>query len=279
MAERKVMPVVDRRVVARPDGAVLHAEAHGEGPTIVFAHGLGGSHLSWWQQVAHFAPTHRCIVFSHRGFFPSRAPEGGIDPACYAEDLVAILDAFGVGAAVLVGQSMGGWSVLECALRYPARVRGLVLSATSGTIDPATLGAELRAPLARWAADAETTRAACRADGIHVAAGPRMAREQPALHLLYRQIDETSAGLDKETLRARLVASRIRDAADAGRVACPALVAMGDEDIVVPWPIADALAARFRRGIARVYPATGHSPYFERAERFNADLAAFLATL
>jgi pimeloyl-ACP methyl ester carboxylesterase len=54
---------------------------------------------------------------------------------------------------------------------------------------------------------------------------------------------------------------------------------MGDEDIVVPWPIADALAARFRRGIARVYTATGHSPYFERAERFNADLAAFLATL
>jgi 3-oxoadipate enol-lactonase len=279
MTQRRVMPMVERRRVERPDGAVLHAEAHGAGPAIVFAHGLGGSHLSWWQQVAHFAPTHRCIVFSHRGFFPSRAPDGVIDPACYADDLVAILDAFGIDAAVLVGQSMGGWSVLEAALRHPARVRGLVLSATSGTIDPATLGPELRAPLARWAAAAEATRAACRADGVHVAAGPRMAREQPALHLLYRQIDETSAGLDKEALRARLVASRIRDAADAGHVACPVLVAMGDEDIVVPWPIAEALAARFGRGVARVCPETGHSPYFERAARFNADLTAFLATV
>jgi 3-oxoadipate enol-lactonase len=279
MTERNRVPALDRRRIERPDGAVLHAESHGDGPAIVFAHGLGGSHLSWWQQVAHFAPTQRCIVFAHRGFGPSRAPEGVIDPACYADDLVAILDAYGVGSAVLVGQSMGGWSVLEAALRHPARVRGLVLSATSGTIDPATLGPAMRAPLARWAADADAIRAACRADGVHVAAGPRMARAQPALHLLYRQIDETSDGLDKEALRARLVAARIRDAADAAHVACPTLVAMGDEDIVVPWPIAHALAARFRHGIARVFPETGHSPYFERAAAFNADLAAFLATL
>lgn len=273
------MPAVERRMVVRPDGAGIHAEAWGSGPALVFAHGLGGSHLSWWQQVARFAPSHRCIVFAHRGFGPSVAPAGGVDPACYAPDLEAVLDAFAVDSAVLVGQSMGGWTVLDFALAHPRRVRGLVLSATSGSIDPRTLGEDLQAPLAAWAAQAETARAACAAAGIHPAAGARMAREQPALHHLYQQIDAGSAALDKQALRARLVAARSRDAGVARRIACPALVAMGEEDIVVPALVAARLAAAFPAGAARLYAETGHSPYFERAAAFGADLAAFLAAL
>ena len=45
------------------DGAEIHYEVYGKGPAVVFAHGLGGNHLSWWQQVAQFAPTHTCVVF------------------------------------------------------------------------------------------------------------------------------------------------------------------------------------------------------------------------
>ena len=279
MTKTREMPVVDRRMVARPDGARIHAEAWGSGPAMVFAHGLGGSHLSWWQQVERFAPSHRCIVFAHRGFGPSAAPAGGVDPACYAQDLEAVLDAFAVDVAVLVGQSMGGWTVLDFALEHPGRTRGLVLSATSGSIDPATLGEDLRAPLAAWAAQAQAQRAACAAAGIHPAAGARMAREQPALHHLYQQIDAASAGLDKEALRARLVATRKRDAGCARQIGCPVLVAMGDEDIVVPSLVAARLAAAFPAGAARLYPETGHSPYFERAAAFDADLASFVAAL
>jgi 3-oxoadipate enol-lactonase len=33
------------------DGCQLYYETHGAGPALVFAHGLGGGHLSWWQQV------------------------------------------------------------------------------------------------------------------------------------------------------------------------------------------------------------------------------------
>ena len=56
----------------------------GSGPALIFAHGLGGNHLSWWQQVAHFAPRYTCVTFAHRGFAPSDAVAGGVDPADYA---------------------------------------------------------------------------------------------------------------------------------------------------------------------------------------------------
>ena len=64
-------PLPARRIGHLQRGAhLIHYEVTGTGPAIVFAHGLGGNQLSWWQQVAHFAPRYTCITFAHRGFAP-----------------------------------------------------------------------------------------------------------------------------------------------------------------------------------------------------------------
>ena len=54
------------------NGIDLYYESHGSdsAPTIVFAHGRGGNHMSWWQQVAAFSGEYRCITFDHRGGEP-----------------------------------------------------------------------------------------------------------------------------------------------------------------------------------------------------------------
>ena len=60
----------------RPFGE-LYYEVTGRGPALLFAHGLGGNHLSWWQQVAHFAPHHglpRSENRSPRAISPMRQP-------------------------------------------------------------------------------------------------------------------------------------------------------------------------------------------------------------
>ena len=72
-------------------GAEIHYEVYGKGPAVIFAHGLGGNHLSWWQQVAALAPTHTCVVFAHRGFPPSSAVSGKTAPDAYADDLDALI--------------------------------------------------------------------------------------------------------------------------------------------------------------------------------------------
>ena len=72
------------------NGIDLYYETHGKGPAVVFAHGAGGNHLSWWQQVPVFAEEYRCISVDHRGFGQSpdvarqsaarRPPHGHADP-------------------------------------------------------------------------------------------------------------------------------------------------------------------------------------------------------
>ena len=85
-------------------GAEIHYEVFGKGPAVVFAHGLGGNHLSWWQQVAHFAPSRTCVVFAHRGFPPSSPVAGHNAPDSYADDLSALIQELGFKEVALVAQ-------------------------------------------------------------------------------------------------------------------------------------------------------------------------------
>jgi pimeloyl-ACP methyl ester carboxylesterase len=279
MSASPTTPPTKRGYLERP-GCRLYYEATGAGPAIVFAHGLGGNHLSWWQQVPHFAERYTCVTFAHRGFAPSSEIAGGPDPADYAGDLGALIDHLALGQVFLVAQSMGGWACLEYALAKPEQVRALVLASTAGAIarratllrDPPTLDA--------WIARAAAARTQMQRDGIQPAAGARMARDQPSLHFLYRAIDAIAgAKLDKEGLRARMIALQTRPPDALAAVAVPTLFITGEEDVVFPPMLAPALAALMPH--ARVEPVTaaGHSVYFERAEVFNRMVDEFFGRL
>ena len=75
--------------LAKINGIELYYEVHGEGPALVLAHGAGGNHLSWWQQVPVLAQSYRCVTFDHRGFGLSREQPGGPGARAFVEDLRA----------------------------------------------------------------------------------------------------------------------------------------------------------------------------------------------
>jgi pimeloyl-ACP methyl ester carboxylesterase len=255
--------------IERPDCRIAY-EVTGEGPPIVFAHGLGGNLLSWWQQVAHFAPRYTCVAFSHRGFFPSTAPEGGPDPKEYAKDLAALVDELGLGDIRCVGQSMGGWTGVEYALLRPGRVKALVLASTTGTLDPRQV------PNGVPDHDVAASRAALAERGINPAAGARMAEEQPALHHLYNHIAGLCVGLDREAVRKRIHAMRNRPPADLTAAKCPVLFVPAEEDVVLAYS-GPAVAAAIPGARAVMLPRAGHSGHFERATEFNGIVEAFFA--
>jgi 3-oxoadipate enol-lactonase len=263
----------------RVDGAQIHYEVCGQGPAIVFAHGLGGNHMSWWQQVGHFRNAFTCITFSHRGFAPSSVDVNPPDPHRYADDLAALIGHLKLGPVCLVGQSMGGWTVVEYCIRNPERVRGLVLSATVGSIALDRIAGLEPTELAAWHRSADESVTQCRAQQVHPAAGLRMAREQPAMHLLYQQIDEQARALDKEALRGRLRDMRVRTPADLAASGVALLMISPQEDIVIPPPALRALAREVPGARLVELAHTGHSPYFENARLFNHHLEDFLRNI
>jgi len=248
-------------------GARLYYECTGQGPAILFAHGLGGNHLSWWQQVSHFRDRFTCITFAHRGFAPSGC-DGQPDPADFVDDLARLIDHLVLKDVRLIAQSMGGRSCLGWALREPERVPALVLAGTT-----ATLAHPEVARLRQRSGASE----ALLAQGIHPAAGARMAGEQPALHFLYMEISALSAGLDRTTLREKLERGNVTPPEALAGLRMPVLCITGEEDAVLPPAAVAILASLIPNARLVRIPEAGHSVYFERAPIFNGLVDAFLA--
>src|SRR5205814_10650717 len=103
----------------------LYYERVGSVPPLIFLHGLGGNHLSWWQQVPYFMRWYECITVDQRSFGMSPDPDALFNRA-HASDLARLLDHLKIEKAALIGQSMGGWTIVGCALEHPERIAAMV---------------------------------------------------------------------------------------------------------------------------------------------------------
>ena len=130
------MPIATLRSVG------LYYESHGPetAPAIVFAHGWGGSHLSWFQQVPAFMDRYRCVTFDHRSWGQSRATDDRAGEA-FVDDLLELLDHLEIAPATFVAQSMGGWTCLNLALAAPSRVDRLLMADSPGGLSSETISA------------------------------------------------------------------------------------------------------------------------------------------
>jgi len=252
----------------RPDCRIYY-EVVGEGPPIVFAHGLGGNQMSWWQQMAYFSARHTCISFAHRGFTPSSAVPGATAPDAYADDLAALIDELKLREVRLVAQSMGGWTCMEYALRNPGTLRSLVMASTAGRLDTRQLQGAAKPEIDAWRVQAPKTNADLEARDIMAAYGERMAREQPAAAVLYRQISQLTPADFKADVRRKIFELHNKPPSLLARLDLPVLFVTGDEDCIFPSAAGPALAALAPKGRAQRVPKAGHSVYFERPVEFN----------
>jgi 3-oxoadipate enol-lactonase len=246
------------------NGAQIYYESHGQGPAIVFAHGRGGNHLSWWQQVAAFSGEYRCVTYDQRGWGASTEPRGGPGRAAFAEDLRGLLDHLGVEKAFLVAQSMGGLSCLGFALAQPRRTLGLVLGDTTGGIgDPAVveLLKDVHPPT----------------DPLRRSLSDGFVRGHPDLAFLYRQI-----GLLNPEMPIEVVSGAFRDPAgpkarDLAHMTVPTLLIVGQEDRIFPVHVMQAAQRLIPNSRLEIVPGAAHSTHFEQPQTFNRLVREFFA--
>jgi pimeloyl-ACP methyl ester carboxylesterase len=277
-AQTTTAPATRRGFLERP-GCRVYYEVTGSGPAIIFAHGIGSNHLTWWQQVPHFSGRYTCVTFAHRGYPPGSEIPGGPDPRDFAGDLAALIGHLQLSDVRLVAQSMGGWTSVEYILSFPHKVRALVLASTCGTIHRPSVPLADPQRLTEWNRQAAAARADMQRRGISPPAGERMAREQPALHFLYRAIANASDAFDREELRKRILAMATRPPDVLRGLAMPTLFITGDEDTTYPPFLSDALAPLMPNAKIEQVRDTGHSVYFQRASVFNQLVDRFLTAV
>jgi pimeloyl-ACP methyl ester carboxylesterase len=254
-------------------------------PTIVFVHGLAGSWQNWLENLPHFAAAgHRVVAFDLPGFGASEMPRERISIPGYGRFVDALLEELGIGPAVVVGNSMGGFIGAELAIQFPARVERLVLVSAAGLtveyqrhdriLGLLRYGQRL---LAVWGGFV-----GARSDAV--ASRPRT---RPLLMALVVAAPERlPAPLISEQLRGAGKPGFV-DALDAltdypirarlGGIGCPTLIVWGTEDRLVPARDADEFERLIPGARKVVWPGTGHLAMLERPAAFNALVQRFVA--
>ncbi|TAK47793.1 MAG: alpha/beta hydrolase [Xanthobacteraceae bacterium] len=265
---------MDQITVTSRDGVELAMRQAGHGDIgLVFIHGFNQCHLAWTRQLADPALNAACrmAAFDLRGHGasakPSR-PEAYTDAALWAADVAAVIAATGFRKPILVGWSYAGRVITDYIREHgTSALGGIVFVGALLKADGRMMGRGRRhfAPMlsADLATNIDGTRGFLRACFER-----EPARDDFETMLAYNMVVPP-------VVRKHLL-DRSGDPADVlGAIGCPVLLAHGGKDQVILAETSRFAVTQIPNAQLSIYDACGHSPFYEDATRFNAELLAF----
>ena len=256
------------------NGVELYYEQHGwdkPGDVLVLSNGVLMSTASWAFQKAVLKRDYRLLLYDCRGMWQSEHPPGPYSMEQHADDLAALLQTLDVESAHIGGVSYGAEISLMFALRHPDQTRSLIVAAAVSQIDP-----QLRAMIDAWrvAVEAGDPELLFRVTVPVNFSEPWIAANGAALELArqrYRQ-------LDMDAFYRLLVSfSELDLTDDLHKISAPALVIVGEDDILKPRKYAEIIARELPNSEFAVVPNAGHAVIWEQAGVFNSLVLGFLA--
>ena len=240
------------------NGLSIAYTTEGAGPPLVMLHGATSSALEDWSaQRPLFRKAFRLYLVDARGHGGTRWDAAdGFSAEALVDDLRAFADALRLGSFHLCGFSMGAMTALRFAIRYPERLRTLLISGIDVQREP-------RASVARRLMDPE-----------------RVERDEPgwAGQLERRHGPVQGAGAWRRLLRAiaeDVATQRLLTPGELRQARVPTLLAYGDRDVFVP---PDHVVSLFRQlPDARLFmaPDCGHQVMSTRPGLFNEAAESF----
>jgi pimeloyl-ACP methyl ester carboxylesterase len=253
----------------KANGTTLYAEQTGDGPSVVFVHGMCGDGQVWSDQVGRLAARFRCTTYDRRGHSRSPRHDCVESVELHADDLAALITALDLTPTIVIGSSGGARITLDLIRRYPQLVRGAVLSEPPvGALAPdlfASMIGEV-APAVQHAAETDGPRAAVDAFFAALCPGlwsridePRKDRYRDNAPMLFADLGMPSYQITQD---------------DIARIDVPVLMLAGTTSHPALRTGAHTLASWLPE--ARYLELScGHVTYAEQPEQFARAVAAF----
>jgi pimeloyl-ACP methyl ester carboxylesterase len=249
----------------------------GTGWPVVLLHAFPFSAEMWRPELERVPEGWHFIAPDLRGFGSAArlSPEAGtrtLDDM--AADVAALLDDLGIERAVIGGLSMGGYVTFALFRAAPERFTGMILADTKPEADTP----EGRDGRRRMIEAVQARGSAAVADIMLPKLLGKTTRERrPALVPHVRQmIEREEVGAIVGALEAMI--ARPDSTADLSRIACPALVIVGDEDELTPTVHAETMQNHIARSRLVVLPEAGHLSSLEAPDGFTLAVSDFLSS-
>jgi len=256
----------------RSDDADIFYEVRGSGPPVVFLHPFPCHHEFWHPVAAALESHYRVILPDLRGHGDSEIGEGPALMAKHARDMVRLLDAAGIGKAAFIGCSIGGYILFELWRRFRERVAALALCDTRPQADTA----EARSNRLKAAATVlESGTEPFLATMIPKLVGRTTESTRPDLVAGARAMMRKMSAEDV-SLVLRGMAERPDSIADLKSINVPALIVIGEEDVLSTVADGELMRQNIAGSQLKVIPKAGHYAPWEQAESVGPVLRRFL---
>ncbi|HEV8436589.1 MAG TPA: alpha/beta fold hydrolase [Methylomirabilota bacterium] len=255
--------------------AEIYYEESGTGAPLLLVPGLSGLGSFWTHQVAELERDFRVIVHDHRGAGRSTHSRIKYSVEQMADDLLRLMDGFGIDNAHLVGHSTGGAIGQVIAQDHPARLRSLVLSATWPGEDAyfRRLFESRKQVLLDSGVEAYL-----RASVLMLAPPWWVSANDAAIAQSHKATAAASAPVDVMTSRIDAIMAFDRRARLAA-IRVPTLVIVAQDDMVTPRFYSDELAGTIPGAQYVVLDGGGHFAPQITPEPYNRAVSAFLRAI
>lgn len=105
----------------------IYYESTGNGPPVLFLHGLGSSTRDWERQVPHFARAHRVVTVDLLGHGQSDKPAGKYRIEQFSSNVATLMETLELPPCAVVGISLGGMVAFQLAVDHPELIERLVV--------------------------------------------------------------------------------------------------------------------------------------------------------
>ncbi len=249
----------------------------GEGPLLVFLHGIGGNKLNWHMQLPEFSRHFTAVAWDARGYGCSDDYDGDLDFSDFSRDLERVLDHFGAKKAHICGTSMGGRIAQDFMALYPDRVATLVLCDTFAGDDENDERASRSQTIEEFV-ESRIRPFLDGADPVELAQqrGGRLMAPDHTADARQRAIEAASL-LHVEsyikTVRASAAFTRVDNLKN---IDVPTLLLFGDQDPLTPPTVAAYMMEHIAGAELAMIEGAGHMPYIEKPDAFNDAALSFL---
>lgn len=256
------------------NGINIYYELHGSenAQVVVLNNGiLMNAATSWVYQTKTLSKQYRLLLYDCRGQGQSEHPESPYSMEEHADDLSALLDGLNIQNAHVAGISYGGEVAQAFALKYPEKVRSLMLMDTVSEI-----GSELRIIVQSWV-DALKTRDPLMFFNATVPwnFSPEFISNNTAL---LEDAKKRYALLDfPAIIRLCDAFFGVNFTERLGEIKVPTCILVGELDLIKGTPYAGILRRRIPHAEYHILMGAGHASCWERPQEFNSIILGFLA--
>jgi pimeloyl-ACP methyl ester carboxylesterase len=251
--------------------SLYYEDTGGDGPAVIFSHGLFMDHSMFDPQVASLRDRYRCITWDERAHGQTAKTT---EPFTYwdsADDLHALLESLGVTRAVLAGMSQGGFLSLRAALRYPEMVRALILIDTQAGQENPEVMPYYKSLLDRWNTDGMDDEMAGIISSLILGQGWE---GNAAWEAQWKAMDQDNVNQAFTTLATR------EDLHDRlAEIDIPAIVIHGEQDMSIAMELAQRLTDGLPQSELTVIPGAGHASNLTHPDAVTPAIESFLAGL